>query len=185
MLALLTDLRAVFDVRTGALTTLERLVIALDVKVAGLIVPEGLARLTAERHGVPVNGEIADAVTEAAVAINGRCVLPDARMLDVGPGEKIVEARTGDLVAVGLAADEVSGFCDSLMKSTTLAAAAVAVEAKVVGEVPFGSMLERPWHVKSRWMRRWRWIWTCWRMRRRRSFRPACWRSGMASTKRR
>lgn len=58
-LAPMTDLRAAFDIRTGALTNLERLraVLAqvMQVEVAALICPDELAELTRERTDLPVN----------------------------------------------------------------------------------------------------------------------------------
>lgn len=47
----LTDLRAAFDIRTGARTTLERLRHELRLDVRALAVPNHLVDLTAERHG--------------------------------------------------------------------------------------------------------------------------------------
>ena len=57
----LTDLRAAFDVRTGALTNLERLraVLAevMGVEVAALVCPGDVAELTRERTDLPVSPE--------------------------------------------------------------------------------------------------------------------------------
>ncbi|MBC7834348.1 MAG: hypothetical protein H7Y88_04505 [Phycisphaerales bacterium] len=68
----MTDLRAAFDIRSGAFTNLERL-IARGVQIAGLRVPDHLADLTRERHpGLKVNVPV-----PGAVEISGRSPLPD------------------------------------------------------------------------------------------------------------
>src|SRR5204863_4726851 len=54
-LAPLNDLRPSFDIRTGALTTLARLRLAMGLRVVALFVPEALAALTREQHSEPVN----------------------------------------------------------------------------------------------------------------------------------
>ncbi len=73
-LAPLTDLRAAFDVRTGALTTLERLRLSLGLEIVALYVPEQLEGVTAEAHDVPINRM---PIKEGEVfLINGRCPLP-------------------------------------------------------------------------------------------------------------
>lgn len=46
----LTDLRAVFDLRTGMLTTLERLALSLHQPPAALLVPDPLADITRDAH---------------------------------------------------------------------------------------------------------------------------------------
>lgn len=139
VLSPLTDLRAAFDVRTGALTTLERARMALDLDVRGLIVPAGLAALTRERHRLPVNEEIAAAgPAGTVVVINGRCVLPHAAMLELEAGEKIVEEGTGELVAAGLEAGDLPAFVEKLDAA-----------GEVVGELESPALMTRPWHVRT------------------------------------
>src|ERR1043165_2520611 len=72
----LTDLRPSFDVRTGALTTLERLERSLGLRIAALVVPDRLSELTRERHGVPVNAAPRECSDEVLI-VNGRCPLDE------------------------------------------------------------------------------------------------------------
>jgi len=86
-LAPLTDLRASFDVRTGALTTLERLERSLGLRTAALLVPDRLAALTRERHAVPVNEAPTELEAEALI-INGRCPLDDEMIATLTRGQR-------------------------------------------------------------------------------------------------
>lgn len=105
----LTDLRASFDIRTGARTTLERLRHELSLDVRGLATPSELVDLTAERHGggggtsagvggwvgshgaSPViscgaNGGGLPWFVPGLLMINGRCVAPlrEIERLEIG-----------------------------------------------------------------------------------------------------
>lgn len=106
VLAPLTDFRASFDVRTGALTTLERITRRLGVAVVGLRTPPELAGVTAKRHAIPVNQELR--VPGSVLAINGRCVMPPAEALGLALGERLVEGASGDVVAAHVNAGEAS-----------------------------------------------------------------------------
>jgi hypothetical protein len=55
LLSPLNDLRASFEIRTGALTTAERLTAALDVSLVGFVVPRHLVELMTDSAPVPVN----------------------------------------------------------------------------------------------------------------------------------
>ena len=85
----LTDLRPSFEVRTGAMTALERLtaVVGGD-RLVGRLVPDRLAATTAETHGHPVSDRPRG--TEAVLLVNGRWVLPDRALLSLGPGRALV-----------------------------------------------------------------------------------------------
>ena len=75
-LAPLTHLRAAFDVRTGALTTLERLRHTLGLQIVSLYVPEALADLTAEAHDLPINRLPSDMADGSASERMGRSSSP-------------------------------------------------------------------------------------------------------------
>lgn len=133
----LTDLRASFDIRTGALTTLERLARALDEHPVALLVPEHLAAITRERHITPVNTLPPDLSAEILI-VNGRCPLLDELLSTLGVGQSIVEAGSGDLVAACIDAADLPAFLAS-RKLPTCETITVAAPA----------LLSRPWHVRT------------------------------------
>jgi len=132
----LTDLRPSFDVRTGALTTLERLSLALKLRVSSLQVPPRLAALTAKRHSLPVNTAITG--SNPVLLINGRCVLPIPQLLELERGQSLVESGTGHLIAACLEPAAAHLFLSTSgtppLEQTT---------------VPGPALLSRPWHVRS------------------------------------
>lgn len=107
-LAPLTSVRAVFDVRCGALSVLERLARDPRVVIAGVVVPEALAAVVREAHpGVPVNPGVIEG--RSILAINGRwagCGVGEAGGL--GPGEAGVEGGTGEIIAARVSPGELS-----------------------------------------------------------------------------
>lgn len=102
----MTDLRAAFEVRTGGLTTLERIEAATGLEAAAVFCADGLAALVAERHDAVVNGLPADAQREGALFVNGRCARPIGDAERLAPGEALVERGTGQVVAARLAPAE-------------------------------------------------------------------------------
>jgi UDP-N-acetylglucosamine diphosphorylase/glucosamine-1-phosphate N-acetyltransferase len=133
-LAPLNDLRASFDIRTGALTTFERLCHAMRLNVVGMRVPQGLAAITSKRHSAPVNIPVPG--TAPVLLLNGRCALPPAGAANLQPGEALVEEGTGSLIAAALPPAEAQAFLDS----GTLSARQQSV--------PAPALLSRPWHVR-------------------------------------
>src|SRR4051812_9596377 len=105
-LAPLTDLRPAFDVRTGALTNLERLTRQLETRPA-LLVPAPLADLTREAHpGSEINAT--PAPTGHLLAINGRWCGPfgdEIRTLKLG--EALLDHGTGAVLAASVAGKEL------------------------------------------------------------------------------
>src|SRR5262245_59508416 len=98
-LAPLTDLRPAFAIRTGALTTLERLRRGLDRQIAGVLVPPAIADVTRELFPqIPVNQPAAEPLD--VLLLNGRCPLAYKEVAALRVGEAVVEAGSGDLIAI-------------------------------------------------------------------------------------
>ncbi len=132
----LNDLRPSFDIRTGALTTLERLRRSLDLEIIGLYVHADHVEIARERHDEPVNEQIEGDPEEPVVAINGRCALPLDVFADIETGEVLVEQSTGDLVAAALVLDEMRDF---------LAGGSPSMESvEIADEV----LISKPWHFR-------------------------------------
>ncbi|GJM18799.1 MAG: hypothetical protein DHS20C14_10120 [Phycisphaeraceae bacterium] len=102
MLSPLTDLRPSFLVRTGAMTTAERLIAALDLDPIAAVVPADLAELASEQVSVPVNTVPEGDDTDEILLINGRCVLPIDAIGALEPGHTLIECETQDMVAARL-----------------------------------------------------------------------------------
>lgn len=71
----MTDLRASFELRSGILTTAERIGHASDLDVIGVIVPDRLAEVMRERHPNRAVNEVPDGV-EPVLVVNGRLLDP-------------------------------------------------------------------------------------------------------------
>lgn len=144
LLAPLTDLRASFDLRTGALTTLERLCKALDLAPIALHVPTHLADVTRERHAQPFAGaEKPPTVNslprseEPRLFINGRVTLPLDSIAMLEPGQAVVEAGSGHLIAGVMEPQEFRAWRESGTEH----------QGAVVAEIPAPALLSRPWHI--------------------------------------
>jgi len=137
----LTDYRPSFDIRTGALTTRERLTSALGLHVIALFVPgrlEALVRSTAV--GVTVNS--LGAVDSDVLVLNGRCVLPIGQIRTLALGGCVLEKSSGDLIAARLSRH------DALALAAGGFDPAVAARHKI--ELFDGhALLSRPWHVRT------------------------------------
>ena len=145
LLAPMTDLRATFDIRTGALTSLERLCRALGLVPVSLMVPSRLAEVTRERHAEPAtNGDdgkpaavnVLPRTSEPRLFINGRCPLPYDFIVALEPGQAVVEAGTNHLIAAVLEPAEFREFVQS-----------GALPVPVTSEHASPALLSRPWHV--------------------------------------
>ena len=137
LLSPLTDLRASFDVRTGALTTRERWCRALGLRAAALHVPAHLAALVAEQHaGATVNtlpsaGDV--------LVVNGRCVLPPSGVASLALGHALVDAPSGVLLAARVGAADVPALAARSWKPDGLRSQTATNAA----------LLTRPWHVRT------------------------------------
>ncbi len=132
----LTDLRPVFEVRTGALTTLERLRLTLGVRPLALRVPDAICELTRRRSSDPVNTPLSG--KDPVLLVNGRCVLPPQGLGSLPPGASIIERATADVIAACLPADDAEAF----LRGSPL-------RASPASELDAPSLLDRPWHVRT------------------------------------
>lgn len=133
----LVDLRAAFDVRTGALTTFERLRCALGLDPVALFAPAEVAPLVRESHSIAVNSFPASATQNHAslLLVNGRCVLPLDVLADIEPGQAAVEQASGDLICASVCPDDAA----RLLAGQTPDLDLVTVHDRV--------LLARPWDV--------------------------------------
>lgn len=149
LLSPLTDLRSVFDVRTGALTTLERLIRVLgDGSSVRLRVPDRLAVLTRERHPErSVNAHGGTGGLDAAsrvLLINGRCPLIAGALLTEWSGLALGRAHRsadGAVVAAMVDAHTASAFL-----TTGRLPDLVSADLQTT---PSPRLLTRPWHVRT------------------------------------
>jgi UDP-N-acetylglucosamine diphosphorylase/glucosamine-1-phosphate N-acetyltransferase len=107
----MTDLRPSFAVRTGADTTLERIVRVFNLPLAGVRVPDELAGVAREASRVPLLNAYED---DDALLVNGRCPLPDPAWAKLGIGEALVEPGTGAVVAARMTAGDAGSFFRSM-----------------------------------------------------------------------
>lgn len=105
----MTDLRASFEVRTGMLTTGERIAARRAETLAGYWVPPRLAALVETRADAPVNQMPAG---KAFLCVNGRWKMPDRR-LKLASGEAVTEPDTGHVVAALLSREQTEAFLAS------------------------------------------------------------------------
>ncbi|QNN25033.1 hypothetical protein HED60_23065 [Planctomycetales bacterium ZRK34] len=129
----LCDLRPSFDLRTGALTTYERLTGQIGRGPDAMIVPTELAALTSESHNLPVNA-LPDATSY--LMINGRLTRISFD-LPAGINTALTD-QTGSVIAARLDRRET----EQLLRSGGRQLGDVAVRA--VSDAP---MLRKPWDV--------------------------------------
>ncbi len=91
----LTDLRPSFACRTGADTTLERIVRTFGIPLAGVRVPEGLA-------GITELDSLTSYSDDDALLVNGRAPIPTPAWGRLPIGEAVIDHETGAVVAARL-----------------------------------------------------------------------------------
>jgi UDP-N-acetylglucosamine diphosphorylase / glucose-1-phosphate thymidylyltransferase / UDP-N-acetylgalactosamine diphosphorylase / glucosamine-1-phosphate N-acetyltransferase / galactosamine-1-phosphate N-acetyltransferase len=138
----LTDLRAAFDVRTGALTTLDRFRLLWRQEPFALFVPPEWAVITKERHPkIPVN-EIPDVAAEVLI-VNGRyaAMKPEieGEALTLGSG---VLAEDGSVICARVRADHAT----AAMKADRTVCPKLAEGTRTEKGL---TLISRPWHVRS------------------------------------
>lgn len=131
----LTDLRAAFHIRTGALTTLERLERDTRVRLAAWSSSDRLRELSRERSSLP---SVRDAtITGELLLLNGRCPMPPDRALSLRFNEALIEDSSGDIIAARTDASRldaiIAGDHSGLKVHTHTARA----------------LISRPWHVRT------------------------------------
>ena len=102
-----TDLRATFELRTGAMTTLERFQREWADGIAAVWAPASLAAVVEERSAVPVNVLPDD--DAHFLCVNGRWSYPGQRF-EIAGGEALVECDTGHVIAVKLSRADAQAF---------------------------------------------------------------------------
>ena len=138
-LAPLVDLRASFEIRTGALTTIERHASMLSrrgLRLAAIHVHPDLAPLTREQIApdlalaqLPSNGE--------ALLLNGGCPLPPDEAFDLAPGSALRDPGTARIIAARLSASDARAFLD----------ARALPSAAVVRDHHQPCLIDQPWDV--------------------------------------
>lgn len=132
----MTDLRAVFELRSGAVMTLLRIERAVGARAAVLRVPSALAALVAERHaGCAVN---VDESNGEVLIVNGRWPAvdhtQDVRALALN--EALLD-ESGGVIAARVMAGQVT-FLDGVP--------ALAASVRV-RRLPGAVLMDRPWHI--------------------------------------
>lgn len=136
-LAPLTDLRAAFDVRTGALSNLERLKRSWGIEPS-LIGPAPISDLVQEAHPrAQVNAALPSA---PVLAVNGRWVGPfDDSVRELRAGSALVERGTGALLAAAVPGGDLPRVMSGDLSGLTLREHQAAER----------QLLERPWHFRT------------------------------------
>jgi UDP-N-acetylglucosamine diphosphorylase/glucosamine-1-phosphate N-acetyltransferase len=132
----LTDMRASFELRTGALTTQQRLTAQYGAGPAAMIVPYELGPLLATRHDCPIN-RIPDG--DLFMLLNGRWLSIDGR-LPIEPNTALVDDDTTVLAAL-LDREHAQAFMD---------AGCELPDDVDVEPIDAPSLLEHPWQVIDR-----------------------------------
>ena len=129
----LTDLQPIFDLRSGAVTTRERIERVLGQTASALIVPKALQAVVAQRSGINVN----------QLAHNGETILANGRWLAVNGVEcvrglsvgSVLRQTDGQVVAARLGAVSLPILEDRLFSDLT----AVETDEQL--------LVERPWEI--------------------------------------
>jgi len=135
-LAPLCDLRAAFDIRTGALTTLQRVTRLLRQQPCALSVPSALTAIVRSSHAFPVSAPLP--ASGSILLYNGRCPLPPAGLADLQPGQAFIEAGSRDIIAA----------CVNAPHAPAILRGELPAEVRAV-ELPAPALLSRPWHVRT------------------------------------
>jgi len=135
-LAPLCDLRASFELRTGAVTTCQRLAAQFGTDPAALIVPHELGPLLATRHDCPIN-RVPEG--DLFMVINGRWMSIDAK-LPFEPNTALVDDDATVLAAL-LDREHAQAFIDTGCELP---------DDVDVEPIDAPALLEHPWQVIER-----------------------------------
>ncbi|MEI7657181.1 MAG: putative sugar nucleotidyl transferase [Phycisphaerae bacterium] len=127
----LADLRPAWDIRTGALTTLERIEATLGRSVDGLACGDDIAPVARERDPRVLSPSDAP----AGLYLNARCVAPPDAAFKLAAGETLIDGNGATVAAM----------VDAAAARRLLAGDASGLRA-VTSPAP---MLARPWHVRT------------------------------------
>jgi UDP-N-acetylglucosamine diphosphorylase/glucosamine-1-phosphate N-acetyltransferase len=130
----LTDLRASFMLRTGALTTLERLCRMMPNRRFRVWTRAALETITRETTDLNVNEPAAGPV----LLLNGRCPLPPASVYELSEGEGLIDEASGDLIAALLQGEDANALI--------LGGRPGVPRAK---RVKGNALIARPWHIRT------------------------------------
>lgn len=140
LLAPITDLRAVFDVRTGALTTLERMTLHARLNDLpspdALRVPSPMEEIVRERHG---GGPLVNQRTPSVfgvLMVNGACPLADTDTTGVELGHVLIDRASGAVVKAHVTTERVDDVLSGQLSGLTTHEIDAAI-------------LTRPWHVRA------------------------------------
>lgn len=136
-LAPLRDLRPISELRTGALTTRQRLCHTFNLTTAALFVQTPHATIAAELAGPDIPINTVPALDATALVINARCPLPLDVFAQLEPGQAATEAESGDLVAARVTADQAR----ALLAGNPPDLETAIIEHRV--------LMARPWHVRT------------------------------------
>lgn len=106
----ITDLRAAFEIRTGAATTAERLAREWPDGVAALWTTDDLAPIVADRNTLPVNTLPKN--ENSFFLINGRWAFPGGKF-NLTTGQALIEKPGGAVVAAQLSSEDAQSFLES------------------------------------------------------------------------
>ncbi len=134
----LCDLRPSFAVRTGALTTRERMVRSLGLTEAAIFVRPELIPMAKSRKGEPPVNELPIG-HEPVLVVNGRCAAVWDEIRELKVGEALVEAWSGHLIAAVLERE----------RARVVLNGAHGVDAKTTKELAAPALISRPWHART------------------------------------
>jgi len=103
----MTDLRGVFEIRTGILNTAERLIREWGEEAVAYFVPEELRGVVAERASCRVNSLPDDELS--FLLVNGRWSYPAAKF-NLNTGQAVVEKAGGAVIAADLKREDAEEF---------------------------------------------------------------------------
>ncbi len=136
-LAPLRDLRPMSEVRTGALTTRERICRTFNLSTAALFVQTPHTTIAAELVGPDIPINVVPEIDPPLLVINARCPLPLDVFEQLEPGQAATEAESGDLVAARVTADQAR----ALLAGDPPDLDTATIEDRV--------LISRPWHVRT------------------------------------
>ena len=144
----MADLRAAFEIRSGADSAVRRVARWAAGRLAALWVPRRLRDIVTERATLPVNELPSSIATDRPVVLlSGRLLLPDDA-LSPEAGQAIVDAH-GDLVAASMEAVQAARLLDALAASSTplLELLRQVFPAVRVVDRPDLHLARRPWDI--------------------------------------